>query len=185
MSFLSWCLCVITLYLFLHALWMSKIVQASSRRQPGFTAAAHSSQGAHHGEGASLLMELQQGAIQKIRASMWERSDFLRGTIRRDLRVTSYEDVAQAFTGLHRKQKVLAQIWRMGSRPPFCSNKCKECSPCEAVQLPTPFRPYKNRPAKKGANRAASDDRPLFHLDYANYQPEGWKCRCGSFIFNP
>ena len=26
---------------------------------------------------------------------------------------------------------------------------------------------------------------PHVHLDYSNYQPEGWKCKCGNLIYNP
>ena len=29
------------------------------------------------------------------------------------------------------------------------------------------------------------EDVPHVHLDYSNYQPEGWKCKCGNLIYNP
>ncbi|XP_042481038.1 EPIDERMAL PATTERNING FACTOR-like protein 3 isoform X2 [Macadamia integrifolia] len=53
----------------------------------------------------------------------------------------------------------------LGSRPPSCDHKCGECSPCEAIQVPT----------------------KTFHfgIQYANYEPEGWKCKCGTSFFNP
>ncbi|XP_044464972.1 EPIDERMAL PATTERNING FACTOR-like protein 4 [Mangifera indica] len=54
---------------------------------------------------------------------------------------------------------------RLGSRPPCCIHKCEGCEPCVAIQTPT------------------TSDR--MGLQYANYEPEGWKCKCGSSLFNP
>ncbi|XP_058075601.1 EPIDERMAL PATTERNING FACTOR-like protein 6 [Magnolia sinica] len=54
---------------------------------------------------------------------------------------------------------------KLGSRPPSCDHKCGECNPCEAIQVPT------------------TTDHVTLH--YANYEPEGWKCKCGSSFFNP
>ena len=51
----------------------------------------------------------------------------------------------------------------MGSRPPSCRRKCEGCVPCAAV--PTSAGPV--------------------HLQYANYEPEGWKCQCGPSFDNP
>lgn len=56
-------------------------------------------------------------------------------------------------------------IETLGSRPPTCRNKCSSCSPCEAIQVPT--------------NAARS------HVQYSNYEPEGWKCKCRDRVFNP
>ncbi|XP_010242262.1 PREDICTED: EPIDERMAL PATTERNING FACTOR-like protein 6 [Nelumbo nucifera] len=53
----------------------------------------------------------------------------------------------------------------MGSRPPSCVGKCGGCSPCQAIQTPT------------------TTDR--VGAQYANYEPEGWKCKCGTSFFNP
>ncbi|RRT60653.1 hypothetical protein B296_00024662 [Ensete ventricosum] len=55
---------------------------------------------------------------------------------------------------------------RAGSRPPSCEHKCGGCTPCTATQVPP----------------ATTD-----HLrpQYANYEPEGWKCKCGSALYNP
>ncbi|XP_042752356.1 EPIDERMAL PATTERNING FACTOR-like protein 6 [Lactuca sativa] len=52
---------------------------------------------------------------------------------------------------------------RLGSRPPRCEHKCRGCTPCFPIQVPT---------AQVGPQ-------------YANYEPEGWKCKCGSIFFNP
>lgn len=53
----------------------------------------------------------------------------------------------------------------IGSRPPSCNHKCGGCVPCEAVQVPTNSVHY--------------------GVQYANYQPEGWKCKCGALVYNP
>ncbi|KAF8401022.1 hypothetical protein HHK36_014325 [Tetracentron sinense] len=65
------------------------------------------------------------------------------------------EENEEAYTGLN----------RLGSRPPNCEHKCGGCSPCEAIQVPT------------------TSDR--LGIQYANYEPEGWKCKCGPSFFNP
>ncbi|KAE8722016.1 hypothetical protein F3Y22_tig00014445pilonHSYRG00093 [Hibiscus syriacus] len=53
----------------------------------------------------------------------------------------------------------------VGSRPPNCQRKCGECTPCVATQIP-----------------ATTGERGI---QYTNYEPEGWKCRCGSTLFDP
>ncbi|XP_042507744.1 EPIDERMAL PATTERNING FACTOR-like protein 2 [Macadamia integrifolia] len=57
------------------------------------------------------------------------------------------------------------ELSTLGSRPPNCEYKCGECSPCEAIQVPTTTN--------------------QFGVQYANYEPEGWKCKCGTSFFNP
>eukprot|EP01018_Ginkgo_biloba_P029914 Gb_30138 [translate_table: standard] len=61
-------------------------------------------------------------------------------------------------------QHHVTAIDTLGSRPPTCRNKCHSCSPCEAIQVPTDLR-----------NK----------VQYSNYEPEGWKCKCRDRIFNP
>ncbi|XVF88784.1 hypothetical protein PTKIN_Ptkin19aG0079200 [Pterospermum kingtungense] len=56
-------------------------------------------------------------------------------------------------------------LGRLGSRPPNCHGKCGRCTPCIATQIP-----------------ATSDK---LGIQYTNYEPEGWKCKCGSTFFNP
>ncbi|KAG1335386.1 putative EPIDERMAL PATTERNING FACTOR-like protein 1, partial [Cocos nucifera] len=53
----------------------------------------------------------------------------------------------------------------LGSRPPNCDHKCGGCEPCAAIQVPT--------------------TRDHFRTQFTNYEPEGWKCKCGSSLFNP
>ncbi|KAM2420086.1 hypothetical protein EV1_026289 [Malus domestica] len=54
---------------------------------------------------------------------------------------------------------------RLGSRPPNCEHKCGSCEPCVPVQTPR-----------------TTDH---FGLQYTNYEPEGWRCKCGSTFFTP
>lgn len=54
---------------------------------------------------------------------------------------------------------------RIGSSPPSCEHKCYGCMPCEAIQVPTTAR---------GVG-----------VQYANYEPEGWKCKCGPTFYTP
>ncbi|KAG9455640.1 hypothetical protein H6P81_000148 [Aristolochia fimbriata] len=53
----------------------------------------------------------------------------------------------------------------LGSRPPSCDHKCGGCFPCQPTQVP------------------ATSDR--FRVQYSNYEPEGWKCKCGTSLYNP
>ncbi|KAG9455262.1 hypothetical protein H6P81_008168 [Aristolochia fimbriata] len=53
----------------------------------------------------------------------------------------------------------------VGSRPPSCDHKCGGCVPCSPTQVPT-----------------TSDQ---IGLQYSNYVPEGWKCKCGTYLYNP
>ncbi|XP_020221033.2 EPIDERMAL PATTERNING FACTOR-like protein 3 [Cajanus cajan] len=54
---------------------------------------------------------------------------------------------------------------RLGSTPPRCEHKCGGCIPCDPIQIPT--------------------NNDLLGAQYANYEPEGWKCKCGNSYFNP
>ncbi|KAA8530830.1 hypothetical protein F0562_005546 [Nyssa sinensis] len=77
---------------------------------------------------------------------------------------------------------------RLGSTPPSCHNKCNQCHPCMAVQVPT--LPSHNR-VQPGLTRSI----PMDYFDssspssagnkYSNYKPLGWKCRCDDHFFNP
>ncbi|CAL9773519.1 unnamed protein product [Musa acuminata subsp. burmannicoides] len=60
---------------------------------------------------------------------------------------------------------VYGRLARAGSRPPSCVHKCGGCTPCTATQVP------------------ATTDHS--RTQYANYEPEGWKCKCGSAFYNP
>ncbi|XP_073290703.1 uncharacterized protein [Primulina huaijiensis] len=57
------------------------------------------------------------------------------------------------------------EINMIGSSPPSCDHKCYGCMPCEAIQVPTT------------SSRVG--------LQYTNYEPEGWKCKCGPTFYSP
>ncbi|GLT74576.1 hypothetical protein SLA2020_463640 [Shorea laevis] len=56
---------------------------------------------------------------------------------------------------------------RIGSSPPSCEHKCYGCTPCEAIQVPT------------------NSKHNHVGLQYTNYEPEGWKCKCGPSFYSP
>ncbi|PSS20796.1 MEPFL3 like [Actinidia chinensis var. chinensis] len=66
---------------------------------------------------------------------------------------------------LHEKEEAYKGLSRLGSRPPNCEHKCGGCKPCSAIQVPT-----------------TTDH---LGVQYANYEPEGWKCKCGTSFFDP
>ena len=70
------------------------------------------------------------------------------------------------FQGLENgNEKTYMWLSRLGSRPPNCQHKCEGCIPCDPIQTPT-----------------TTDQ---IGVQYANYVPEGWKCKCGTSFFNP
>ncbi|MED6210618.1 EPIDERMAL PATTERNING FACTOR-like protein 2 [Stylosanthes scabra] len=81
------------------------------------------------------------------------------------------------------KMMMRAQI---GSRPPRCERRCRSCSHCEAIQVPTNPQAQKN-----GSNNINSSNSKVKTIAYAsgeynsNYKPMSWKCKCGNLIFNP
>ncbi|XP_054780066.1 EPIDERMAL PATTERNING FACTOR-like protein 6 [Prosopis cineraria] len=56
---------------------------------------------------------------------------------------------------------------KVGSSPPRCEHKCYGCTPCEAIQVPSISR------------------RSHLAIQYANYEPESWKCKCGPSFYSP
>ncbi|XP_047046592.1 uncharacterized protein LOC124651573 [Lolium rigidum] len=80
---------------------------------------------------------------------------------------------------------------RLGSSPPNCRNKCYECSPCVAVQVPSLSAP--SRPAATTARAGAGDvvaarggvplPPPLVTL--SEYKPLWWKCQCRDRLYEP
>ncbi|KAG5607306.1 hypothetical protein H5410_028798 [Solanum commersonii] len=83
---------------------------------------------------------------------------------------------------------------RLGSMPPSCYNKCNQCHPCRAIQVPS--LPSNNGVEPSG-NVARTQARSMDHSTaesslsraggsrYSNYKPLGWKCRCGGHFYNP
>ncbi|KAL8257270.1 hypothetical protein R6Q59_029311 [Mikania micrantha] len=74
---------------------------------------------------------------------------------------------------------------QIGSRPPRCERRCGSCGHCEAIQVPTSQQVKaavngSDKNSTVGATDAYARD------EYSsNYKPMSWKCKCGSFIFNP
>ncbi|KAI3785180.1 hypothetical protein L1987_44293 [Smallanthus sonchifolius] len=66
---------------------------------------------------------------------------------------------------------------QIGSRPPRCERRCGSCGHCEAIQVPT--TPQIKTPTVGVTVEYARGDYS------SNYKPMSWKCKCGSFIFNP
>ncbi|KAL3511665.1 hypothetical protein ACH5RR_024382 [Cinchona calisaya] len=61
------------------------------------------------------------------------------------------------------------EVSKIGSSPPSCQHKCFGCMPCEAIQVPT----------------TTSSHVGVGRVQYANYEPEGWKCKCGTTFYTP
>ncbi|XP_030525486.1 EPIDERMAL PATTERNING FACTOR-like protein 3 isoform X1 [Rhodamnia argentea] len=59
-------------------------------------------------------------------------------------------------------------VSKIGSSPPRCEHKCYGCTPCEATQVP-----------------ATHDGHAHVRVQYTNYEPEGWKCKCGPALYTP
>ncbi|KAG4400181.1 hypothetical protein AAZX31_07G007200 [Glycine max] len=59
-------------------------------------------------------------------------------------------------------------VSKIGSSPPSCEHKCYGCVPCEAIQVPS-----------------TSTRRSHLGIQYANYEPESWKCKCGLSFYSP
>ncbi|KAJ4851149.1 hypothetical protein Tsubulata_003234 [Turnera subulata] len=66
---------------------------------------------------------------------------------------------------IYGNQQASRGLSRLGSRPPNCQHRCQGCIPCNPIQTP------------------ATTDRKA--VQYTNYEPEGWKCKCGTAFFNP
>lgn len=87
-----------------------------------------------------------------------------------DIVLLSNQELANS-TGGEAKMNEIANFRggsKIGSSPPSCENKCYGCTPCEAIQVPTNTKKLNH-----------------FRVQYANYEPEGWKCKCGPSFYSP
>ncbi|KAL3618224.1 hypothetical protein CASFOL_038545 [Castilleja foliolosa] len=57
------------------------------------------------------------------------------------------------------------EMKKVGSMPPSCEHKCYGCRPCDAIQVPSTT-------AQLG-------------VQYTNYEPEEWMCKCGPILYSP
>ncbi|XP_016457907.1 EPIDERMAL PATTERNING FACTOR-like protein 2 [Nicotiana tabacum] len=83
------------------------------------------------------------------------------------------------------EEKMLKVRSLIGSRPPRCEGRCRNCGPCEAVQVPIvpnlkhqQLRSHQFNAFPKFLAYSRGDD-------ISNYKPMCWKCKCGNFMFNP
>lgn len=79
---------------------------------------------------------------------------------------------------------------RLGSAPPTCHNKCNQCHPCMAVQVPSHEHVQPGHTHSAASNSAMEDgfflqDSGNTNNRYSNYKPLSWKCHCGDHFFNP
>ncbi|GAV81407.1 hypothetical protein CFOL_v3_24862 [Cephalotus follicularis] len=72
---------------------------------------------------------------------------------------------SEEIVAVYENEETYRGFSRLGSRPPNCVHKCGRCFPCYAIQIP-----------------ATTEH---IGLQYTNYEPEGWKCKCGTSFFNP
>ncbi|XP_022980756.1 EPIDERMAL PATTERNING FACTOR-like protein 2 [Cucurbita maxima] len=79
----------------------------------------------------------------------------------------NFDSVKAVEEGVVKEGEVYRGMRKIGSSPPSCEHKCYGCSPCEAIQVPT-----NNRRSHVG-------------IQYTNYEPEGWKCKCGPSFYSP
>ncbi|XP_027337834.1 EPIDERMAL PATTERNING FACTOR-like protein 3 [Abrus precatorius] len=70
--------------------------------------------------------------------------------------------------GSETMQEAHDRVSKIGSSPPSCEHKCYGCVPCEAIQVPN-----------------TSSRHSHLSIQYANYEPESWKCKCGPSFYSP
>ncbi|GMH05941.1 hypothetical protein Nepgr_007781 [Nepenthes gracilis] len=97
--------------------------------------------------------------------------------------VTCSSDPPKMMTG--RDELLYGQKTRLGSMPPSCHNKCNQCHPCKAVQVPT--LPSHDRVQAKKFHPTGFLDLSYggYSNRYANYKPLGWRCRCNGHFYSP
>lgn len=79
----------------------------------------------------------------------------------------------------------------IGSRPPRCESRCRDCGHCKAVQVP--ISPQFRRSSSSQKQQTISSRRSQYLYaaaysrgnDISNYKPMCWKCQCGDSFFNP
>ncbi|KAK7318632.1 hypothetical protein RJT34_03335 [Clitoria ternatea] len=93
----------------------------------------------------------------------------------------------QSHPSISKRDLLFEEKNRLGSIPPSCHNKCNDCHPCMAVQVPT-LPSHGSVPPDLTKSTAAMesfvDPSPKGNR-YSNYKPLGWKCHCGDHFFNP
>ncbi|CAN0921966.1 EPIDERMAL PATTERNING FACTOR-like protein 2 [Linum grandiflorum] len=74
----------------------------------------------------------------------------------------------------------------IGSRPPKCDDvRCHSCGQCVAVQVPVTVQAQISNRLTHDVGSVPTSAYNRGGEDFSNYKPMSWKCKCGSFIFNP
>ncbi|KAH9606159.1 hypothetical protein KSS87_023377, partial [Heliosperma pusillum] len=72
----------------------------------------------------------------------------------------------------------------IGSSPPRCEGRCRNCGHCEAIQVP--IIPQQGFPRNHFIKSIPRTQIAYSRGDsLSNYKPMSWKCKCGDTIFNP
>uniref|UniRef100_A0ACD6AI21 Uncharacterized protein n=1 Tax=Avena sativa TaxID=4498 RepID=A0ACD6AI21_AVESA len=77
---------------------------------------------------------------------------------------------------------------RLGSSPPSCRNKCYDCSPCVAVQVPSltaPSGPATTARSDDVHGATARGEVPPPLVTLSEYKPLWWKCQCRNRLYEP
>ncbi|KAI4316069.1 hypothetical protein L6164_024086 [Bauhinia variegata] len=93
--------------------------------------------------------------------------------------------IEAAQKGLKEEALVMVRRTQIGSRPPKCERRCRNCVHCEAVQVPVApqFQTHRTHSAAKAISTVTIEYSR--GDDVSNYKPIGWKCKCGDNFYNP
>ncbi|KAI4337537.1 hypothetical protein L6164_015941 [Bauhinia variegata] len=89
-------------------------------------------------------------------------------------------DAAQK--GMKEEGLVMVERIQIGSSPPKCERKCRNCVHCEAVQVPVPQVQSHRMDSVATAISTTAYTRGE---NISNYKPMSWKCKCGDNFYNP
>ncbi|KAL8152561.1 hypothetical protein V2J09_010321 [Rumex salicifolius] len=74
----------------------------------------------------------------------------------------------------------------LGSRPPRCTNRCRNCRPCMAVLVIPPHKKTNiNHEQESSSTSTTSSSFVLVPQEEENYYLLSWKCRCKNKFFQP
>lgn len=81
------------------------------------------------------------------------------------------------------KEEKLIERALIGSSPPRCEGRCRNCGHCEAIQVP--IVPQQGFPRSHFVKHSTPTLAYSRGDGVSNYKPMSWKCKCGDSIFNP
>ncbi|KAJ1391939.1 Epidermal patterning factor protein [Sesbania bispinosa] len=97
--------------------------------------------------------------------------------------ISNLNEVAQK--GMKERESIMVAKSLLGSRPPKCERRCRNCGHCEAVQVPVAPQVQSHRSHYSAATRTAAIASYSRGDGLSNYKPISWKCKCGDYFFNP